>query len=179
MQFVSYIILNHDELEVNTTVSTNKINLIMSTSFIRFLNIILAALLAGVSFGIWIGFNPMDLSASVYIEQQQNMLHALRISMVLLVVITTIITLVSAFLQKSNKAVFVALLVAAAFLIACIIITRFGNKPLDDIVLTWTANSFPDNWTEIRDKWWSFHIMRTISEIAALFIVTWTSIKKD
>lgn len=35
----------------------------MTSSIIRFLNIILAAMLAGVSFGIWIGFNPMDLSA--------------------------------------------------------------------------------------------------------------------
>lgn len=150
----------------------------MGTSIIRFLNIIIAALLAGVSFGIWIGFNPMDLSASVYIEQQQNMLQALRVLMVLLVLTATIITIISAFLHKGNKPVFVALLVAATFFIACILITRFGNKPIDDIVLTWTSNSPPDNWTELRDKWWSLHIMRTIAELAALFLVTWTSVKK-
>jgi len=46
----------------------------MTTSIIRFLNIILAALLAGVSFGIWIGFNPLKVSPSTYIEQQQNMI---------------------------------------------------------------------------------------------------------
>jgi hypothetical protein len=150
----------------------------MGTSIIRFLNIIIAALLAGVSFGIWIGFNPMDLSASVYIEQQQNMLQALRVLMVLLVLIATIITIISAFLHKSKKSVFVALLVAATFFIACILITRFGNKPIDDIVLTWASNSPPDNWTELRDKWWSLHIMRTIAELVALFLVTWTSVKK-
>ena len=150
----------------------------MGTSIIRFLNIIIAALLAGVSFGIWIGFNPMDLSASVYIEQQQNMLQAIRVLMVLLVLIATIITIISAFLHKGNKPVFVALLVAATFFIACILITRFGNKPIDDIVMTWTSNSPPDNWTELRDKWWSLHIMRTIAELAALFLVTLTSVKK-
>ncbi len=151
----------------------------MATSIIRFLNIIIAALLAGVSFGIWIGFNPLDLSPSTYVEQQQNMLQALKILMVSLVVIATILTIMSAFLQKNNKSALIALLIAAVFFIACILITRFGNKPIDDIVADWTSNSLPDNWTELRDKWWALHIFRTIAELAALFLITWTSIKKD
>ena len=151
----------------------------MTTKVIRFLNIILAALLAGVSFGIWIGFNPMNLSAPAYLEQQQNMLRALRILMVSLVVIAALITIISAFLQKNNKPVFFALLIASVFFISCIIITRFGNKPIDDAVMTWTTNSLPYNWTELRDKWWSLHILRTIAELAALFLITWTSIKRD
>jgi hypothetical protein len=47
----------------------------ITAPMIRFLNIILVAILAGVSFGIWIGFNPMDLSPVAYLEQQQNMLR--------------------------------------------------------------------------------------------------------
>jgi archaellum biogenesis protein FlaJ (TadC family) len=151
----------------------------MITSIIRFLNIILAALLAGVSFGIWIGFNPMNLSASGYLEQQQNMLLALRALMISLVISATIITIVSAILQKNNKSVFITLLIAALFFIACIIITRFGNKPIDDTIITWTKDSLPDNWTVLRNKWWSFHVMRSIAELIALFLVTLTSIKRD
>ena len=146
---------------------------------IRFFNIIITALLAGVSFGIWIGFNPLDLSFSTYVEQQQNMLHSLRILLVSLVIIATIVTVVSAFLQKKNKSIFISLLVAALFLITCILITRFGNKPLDDMILNWNSDSIPAAWTEVRDRWWSFHIMRTIAELIALFIITWTSIKRD
>jgi len=146
---------------------------------IRFINIIITALLAGVSFGIWIGFNPMDLSSSTYVEQQQNMLNSLRILLVSLVFIATIITIISAFLQKKNNSIFISLLVAAIFLIACILITRFGNKPIDDMVLNWTSGSLPSNWTELRDKWWSFHIMRTVAELIAFLLVTWTSIKRD
>ena len=123
----------------------------MTASIIRFLNIIIADLLAGVSFGIWIGFNPMDLSPSTYIEQQQNMLRALKVLMISLVVVATIITIASAFLQKNNKSVFIALLVAAAFFIACILITRFGIKSIDNMVMTWTADSLPVNWTDLRD----------------------------
>ena len=146
---------------------------------IRFINIIITAILAGVSFGIWIGFNPMDLSSSTYIEQQQNMLHSLRILLVSLVFIATIVTIISAFLQKKNNSIFISLLIAAIFLIACILITRFGNKPIDDMVLNWNSGSLPSNWAELRDKWWSLHIMRTIAELIALLLITWTSIKGD
>ena len=151
----------------------------MATSLVRFLNIIVAALLAGVSLGIWIGFNPSGLSPSAFIEQQQNMLQSLRTLMVSFVIIATLITILSAYLQKHDKSAFISLIIAAVFFIACILITRFGNKPIDDKVITWTKDTIPDNWTELRDNWWSFHILRTIAEVIALILVTWTSIRKD
>ena len=151
----------------------------MTISIIRYLNIILAALLAGTSFGIWIGFNPMNLSPSTYIEQQQNMLQSIRTLMVSLVILSTIITILSAYLQRHDKSTFIFLILAAVLFITCILITRFGNKPIDDMVITWTKDAIPDNWTELRDNWWSFHILRTIAEIIALLLVTWTSIIKD
>lgn len=151
----------------------------MTTSIIRFLNIILAALLAGTSFGIWFGFNPIDLSPSAYIEQQQNMLQSLRTLMVSLIVFASLITILSAYLQKHDKSTFIFLILAAVFFISCILITRFGNKPIDDKIITWTKDAVPNNWTELRDNWWSFHIMRAVAEIIALLLVTWASINRD
>jgi archaellum biogenesis protein FlaJ (TadC family) len=151
----------------------------MVTPLVRFLNIIISALLAGVSFGIWIGFNPSGLSPSTFLEQQQNMLQSLRTLMVSLVVIATLITILSAYLQKHEKSTFIFLNIATFFFIACILITLFGNKPIDDKVITWTKDAIPNNWVELRDNWWSFHILRTTAEIIALLLVTWTSIRKD
>jgi hypothetical protein len=148
----------------------------MANSIIRLINIILAGLLAGVSFGIWIGFNPANLSSSAYVEQQQNMLHSLRTLMIAMVAIATLVTLISAYIQRKNNSIRIALLLAAAFFIACILITRFGIKPIDDQIMGWTISSIPADWTTLRDKWWSLHIMRTIAEMAALFIIAWTSV---
>ena len=150
----------------------------MIISVIRFLNIIVAALLAGISVGIWIGFNPLDLSPSTYIEQQQNTIRSLNVLMISLVVFATVITIISAFLQKSNKEDLIVLLIASLFFISCILISRFGNQPINKIIMTWTTDSLPANLSELRDKWWSFHIMRTVAELIALFLVTWISIKK-
>ena len=148
----------------------------MTNSIIRFINIILAAILAGVSFGIWIGFNPVNLSSATYVEQQQNMLHSLRMLMIALVVAATLITFLSSYIQRNNTSARNALLVAAAFFIVCIVITRFGIKPIDDKVINWVPSAIPDNWTTLRDKWRTLHILRTIAELIALCIVTWTSI---
>ena len=153
--------------------------IMMATPLVRFLNIIVAALLAGVSFGIWIGFDPSGLSPSTFVEQQQNMLQSLRTLMVSLVVIATLITMLSAYLQKHDKPTSISLIIAGVFFIACILITLFGNKPIDDIVITWTKEAIPDNWLDLRDNWWSFHILRTLAEIIALLLVTWASIRKD
>jgi hypothetical protein len=37
---------------------------------IQFSSIVLTGLIAGTIFGIWIGYNPRDLSAVAYVEQQ-------------------------------------------------------------------------------------------------------------
>ncbi len=151
----------------------------MTIIFIRFVNIILAALLAGSSFGILVGFNPMHYSASTYIEQQKNLVLSLNTLMVSLVIIATLVTIVSTFIQRRNKTIFITLLVAAAFFASCIFISRFGNLPIQNEMLTWNANSIPENWTMFREKWWSFHIMRTVAELIALVLVTWASVQKS
>ena len=147
----------------------------MTISLIRFINLILAALLAGASFGIWVGLNPTAYSLATYLEQQQHLVRSLNVLMVSLVVAATLVTIASAWLQRGNKAVFVTLLIAAACFASCIFISRFGNLPIQNEMLTWRADALPDNWTTLRDQWWSFHIMRTIAELIALVLVAWTA----
>lgn len=149
----------------------------MITSIIRFTNIILVALLAGTSFGIWMGFDPRNYSLSTYIEQQQHLVNSLQTLLVSLVILATIVTIASAFLQRANRRILITLLIAAFFLFSCILITRVGNLPIQKLMLTWNANTAPENWTSLRDQWWSFHILRTIAELIALVLVAWTNVQ--
>lgn len=151
----------------------------MALSTTRFLNIVIAGLLAGTSFGIWIGFNPKSYTASTYVEQQQHLVTSLNTLMVAMVIIATIVTLVSAFLQKGNRLNFIALLIAAAMFASCILISRFGNLPIQNEIMEWQADSPASNWTVLRDDWWSFHIKRTVVELIALVLVAWTSVRQN
>jgi len=151
----------------------------VTNSIVRFLNIVFVALLAGVSFGIWIGANPMKLSQSTYLEQQQNLVGSLQTLMVSLVVTATVITLVSAVLQRHDKGTLSLMVLASLFLISCILITKFGNVPIDHEVMSWTTDTMPVEWTAHRDKWWMFHGMRTIVELIALGLVAWTVVRPN
>jgi len=139
----------------------------------------MVALVTGTIFGIWIGYNPKDLSASTFIEQQQNAILALNTLMPILGLITILLTLTSAFLQRKDKVAFLVLLVASAFLIVSGLTTRFGNQPINSIVMTWDMNTPPNNWTELRNQWWIFHELRTLFAFIGLCLIVWTSIKKD
>ncbi|QOI97637.1 MAG: DUF1772 domain-containing protein [Flammeovirgaceae bacterium] len=145
------------------------------TVFIRFVNLILAALLAGTSFGIWIGLNPRSYSPATYLEQQHLLVKSLNTLMVSLVLAATIVTIISAVLHRKNKTGFIMLLIAAAFFASCIFISRFGNLPIQTEMMNWTVETLPDNWTLLRDKWWTLHILRTAAELIALTLVALTT----
>ncbi len=49
------------------------------------------------------------------------------------------------------------LMLVAAFLVWGIFI-----EPINTVVDTWTASSFPGNWMQYRDRWHFFHIVRSI-----------------
>lgn len=151
----------------------------MTTRIIRFCNIVMVALVTGTIFGIWIGYNPKDLSAPTFIEQQQNAILALNTLMPILGLITILLTLTSAFLQRKDKIAFSVLVVASVFLIVSGLITKFGNQPINSIVMTWDMNTPPNNWTELRNQWWIFHEFRTLSAFIGLCLIVWTSLKKD
>jgi len=151
----------------------------MTTRIIRFCNIVMVALVTGTIFGIWIGYNPKDLSAPTFIEQQQNAILALNTLMPILGLITILLTLTSAFLQRKDKIAFSALVVASVFLIVSGLTTKFGNQPINSIVMTWDMNTPPNNWTELRNQWWIFHELRTLFAFIGLCLIVWTSIKKD
>ena len=151
----------------------------MTTRIIRFCNIVMVALVTGTIFGIWIGYNPKDLSASTFIEQQQNAILALNTLMPILGLITILLTLTSAFLLRKDKIAFSVLVVASVFLIISGLTTKFGNQPINSTVMTWDMNTPPNNWTELRNQWWIFHELRTLSAFIGLCLIVWASIKKD
>ena len=68
------------------------------------------------------------------------------------------------------------LLLAAGLLIVSGIVTRFGNQPINAIVITWNLEAIHDTWTALRDKWWTFHIMRTLAAMISFALIVWVTI---
>jgi len=92
----------------------------MTTNIIRFCLLLILALIVGTMFGIWIGYDPASLSATAYVEQQQNAIRALNTLLPVLGAVCILLTIVLAFLAKGD-ARGRALLVAA---VVCLIGAR-------------------------------------------------------
>jgi NADH:ubiquinone oxidoreductase subunit 2 (subunit N) len=114
---------------------------------IQFSDIVLTGLIAGIIFGVWLGYNPEGLSAVTYVEQQQNTIRALNVLMPILGLISIILTVVYAIIYKREKLERNLLLLAVGLLIISGLITRFGNQPIIAIVITWNLDAIPDTWT--------------------------------
>lgn len=141
------------------------------------MNIFVAAIVVGVMFGIWLGYNPAGLSASAYVEQQQAAIRGLNVIMPILGAIGIVLTLLQAWLVRSDRASFWLLLIGAVLLIAAGLITRFGNQPINARVITWSAAAPPSEWARARDLWWHWHVLRTIAGLVALGCIIAASLR--
>lgn len=150
----------------------------MNLLIIKFFNLFLSGLMAGTLFGIWIGYNPKHLSAETYVEQLQSSINALNTLMPVLGLITIILTLTAAFMQKQNQAVFLTLQIAVSFLIAGGLITKFGNQPINTIVMTWDKHHIPDTWEVLRDKWWYLHTIRMLTTVISFCLIISSNIRR-
>lgn len=143
----------------------------MAIQFLRFANVLLTGLVAGTVFGIWLGYNPSDLSPAGYVEQQQSAIRALNVTMPVLGAICIVLTIAHALLVRSNRKAFYVLSLGAVFLIVAGLVTRFGNQPINAVVMTWSASAPPSGWVEARDQWWTWHVVRTVAAVGGFTCV--------
>ncbi len=140
----------------------------MADPVIRFVLLLLLSLLVGTMFGILAGYNPSALSAAAYVEQQQNAIRSLNLLLPLMGAVCILLTVWLAVRSRGEPRVRALLVAAAVCLLVAALVTRFGNQPINAEVITWSAQSPPPNWTDLRDRWWSWHMVRTFAGILGL-----------
>ncbi len=60
--------------------------------------------------------------------------------------------------------------VAALFMIIAAMVTRFGNQPLNGIVMQWNGMP-PAGWEGLRDRWWGLHQARLAAGVVAVVLL--------
>lgn len=140
----------------------------MTAGVIRFVLLLVLALLVGAMFGILAGYDPRSLSASAFVEQHQNAVRGLNVLLPVMGAVCILLTLALAVMAKDDTRARYLLAASAVCLIAAGLITRFGNQPINAIVMTWSPRTPPASWMELRDTWWQWHVARTFAGIAGL-----------
>ena len=139
----------------------------MSLNVVRFVFLLLLGLLVGTMFGIWAGFNPLGLSATAYVEQQQNAIRSLNTLLPLMGAACIVLAVWLAVVAKNERRTRLLLVAAVVCLLVAAVVTRSCNQPINAVVITWNAQSPPPQWAQLRAEWWQWHIVRTVAAIAS------------
>lgn len=140
----------------------------------QFVNILLSSLVVSVFWGPWLGlsrsiatFTPETFLAigKTFIGNLAPIMPILMLAAIL----STIPVLVILYRQSSNA--LLPTLLGFALFITALSITLLGNVPIDNQIKQWTVESLPENWQQIRDRWETFHVMRTFASIVGLALL--------
>jgi hypothetical protein len=74
------------------------------------------------------------------------------------------------FMEKSKLKGFL-ILAAILLLLGNTFVAFQGNRPLNDLFLTWTPTTIPGNWSSLRDEWFRYHLIRNIFNALQLFSI--------
>jgi hypothetical protein len=130
------------------------------------LALVLISLVLGTVFGIWRGYDPLGYSPATFIEVHQGAVRGLNTLIPLLGIATLTTTVLLAIGARERPAVLGVYIAAILAIAVAGLVTRFGNQPINEQVMGWTVGNLPADWTAIRDRWWSFHLIR----LAASFV---------
>lgn len=150
----------------------------MLSAMIDFTNVLLAALLVGAMFGVWLFLNPAGSDAALYVALQQQGIKGLDTTMPALGAATILVTIIAAVLGRRDGTRLGLLIAAVACLIVAGLITRFLNQPINAIVMTWQRDAPPANWMRLRDEWWRWHLMRLTAGLGGLSLLIAATLKR-
>jgi uncharacterized membrane protein len=142
-----------------------------------FVSVLLAALVAGTMFGVWLSFNPRGLSAAAYVAQQQGLVRSLNVIMPALGAMTILAAIVAALLSRDEPVRLGLLSGATACFVIAGLITRFANQPINALVMNWSADAPPADWARRRDDWWLWHVARTGFGLVGLCLLIAATLK--
>ena len=142
----------------------------MARRIILFASLFFVALTSGGAFVVYLAYNPAGMSAAFYVETMQ---HGIRVMLPLAVTLNLglFFTVVSAVLARHDRLSFYLLIATGICIVASVLVTVFGNWPINHQIITWSSSSPPSNWTELRDAWWRFHVARAVMGMAGLSFI--------
>jgi len=141
-------------------------------SFLQALALLVLSLVVGAMFGVWRGFNPAIFSPATFVEVQQGAIRGLNVLLPAMGAISIVTVLLLAVFGRGRPIVLSLYLAAAAAMIVAGLVTRFGNQPINAMVMSWSTLP-PAGWETLRDSWWSWHLVRLAAGIVAeLLLIT-------
>ncbi len=124
----------------------------------------IALLLMGIELGVSYSHlmqlpGKSQLSVAMFIAVQ-TVLIQYKIGLGVVEIGLFLAMLIILWLVRTKTLTFRLTLGALLMLVAAFLVWGVFIEPINAVVDTWTADSFPNDWTSYRDRWHLFHIVR-------------------
>lgn len=144
----------------------------MAQKAMLFGSLLFVGLTAGSAYVVWFVYNPRGMSSAFYVENMQHAIRVLTVPLPAIVVLGLLFTMIASFQARNDRFAFLLLATACLCVLAVALITRFGNIPINNQILSWQIDSPPANWSAIAQQWWRLQTARLILQTAALCLVS-------
>jgi hypothetical protein len=148
----------------------------MLVKTLRFVSLLCAALTLGLTLthDLEIPGKKM-LSGADWLIVQQTFYGGFAIVGGIAEVLGLISTGILLLLLRERRTSFILTVVAALSFVVMLALFAFGNNPLNQQIASWTPDTLPANWNDVRDAWDRFHaVSSTFAALAltALLVAT-------
>jgi uncharacterized membrane protein len=140
---------------------------------VEFVAIALQMLVVGAFWGSWIGLSRSinTLTPATFVEIGHVMMEDYGPIMSVLMPAAVVATLLAGVLvYKRHMLAGSLILLGCVCAVASPAITLIVNVPIDEIMAGWTVTTLPADWNQIRDRWETFHMIRTFVSLGGLAI---------
>ena len=128
----------------------------------QFIALLLMGIELGVSYSHLMQLPGKSQLSVVMFIAVQNVLIKYKVGLGIAEIGSFLTMLVILWLVRTKTLIFRLTLSAFLMLVAAFSVWGIFIEPINAVVDAWTASSYPTNWTQYRDRWHLFHIVRLI-----------------
>ncbi len=138
----------------------------------HFLTIMLYVLVAGVMWGTWLALarTMTRYDVTTFLTDGKHMISNLGTVMAVLMISAVVVGLllvILLFRGRSFASGWLAL-VGLLLMLAVVVVTLAVEVPIDNQIKTWSLDTLPTDWADIRARWAAFHTLRTFLSLGAV-----------
>ena len=139
----------------------------MNRQTLYVVNLILVMLVTGVFWGTWFTLTRSleTFPPDNFIRIGKTIINNVSLPMRILMPVTLLAQLWLYLVTKKDRPSFYLFIVSLFLMVITLLITVGVEVPIDNQIKTWSAETLPDNWLTLREKWNRFHTFRTITSI--------------
>jgi uncharacterized membrane protein len=130
-------------------------------------SLILVMLVTGVFWGTWFTLTRSldEFPPDNFIRIGKTIISNVAWPMRILMPLTLISLLLLCGITEKQRPSFYFFIGSFILMALTLVITVSVEVPIDNQIKTWTVETIPENWTDLRSKWNDFHTLRTFTSI--------------